>query len=224
MLPSVIHPLTYFFRIRHDTVWITHHADVTHPSICKYSWVIAQAIAFILRVHLRGAPTPEIYHFSAPDDITCATQNLIEAYTQVNSSPVSDAGHDDVDDQNVPADDQSASFHDDEFYVDPLWQPEPTATPKELKTPLRCPTIQPKLRLLIHSLYCQLPPQGSSSNTFHSFLIRYLILLSILPNSDWKNSSGITQAIAALTFGGCLTMYDKMVDGLKEHSDTSLHE
>lgn len=165
----------------------------------------------------------ETYSFIPPPEIRDAAQELVDAYSQVTALPNSS---DDEDDDDAH-DREGASVNDedaeDEFYVDPIWRHTPTESKMTLKQPRHCPIIQPKLRTLIHALYSELPPPGKYVHATHRVLIRCLIMSSISINGDWKNSSGITQMTAALSFGGRLTMHDKMVDGLRQNPTTTIH-
>lgn len=186
----------------------------------KYSLVIAQAVVLVLRNHQKVLPVCRSYHFEPPAAISTAAQNLIEAFSQAQPLPSAE-GDDDAADAAL-SDVVDDVFDDDEFEV-----PEDQSEDVEAVAshpPPSCATIQLPLRTLIRALYCQLPPLGTQSNAFDSAIVKFLVMASRQLDGEWKKSSGITQLIAALTFGGRLSMYDKMCIGLEENPETKIHE
>lgn len=229
--------------------WVTHHADIEPPSVRKYSLVVAQAVALVLRNHQRLLPICKSYHFDPPAEITAAASQLIEAFTKAALLPhsassgdedvaVQDAADEDAGDEDAdhagPVDEDAADaaladvrddvFDDDEFEVPADYNDEPIAPATPLRPPPTCAIIQPPLRALIRALYCQLPPKGTEYKSFDSPIVKFLVMASKQLDGEWKKSSGITQIIAALTFAGRLSMYDLMRIGLHQHADTTIYE
>lgn len=203
--------------------YVTHHEDIHPTSVRKYSLVICQAVAMVLRNHLRSLPICASYNFKPPADIRDAAQALIEAFSAAEPLPASaEVGDDDASDATL-CDVMDDVFDDDEFYVPEVdsHQDAQAETPS-LPPPPSCPIIQPRLRALIRALYCQLPPPGTMASAFDSALVKFLVMASRLASGEWRTSSGITQLIAALTFGGRLAMYDLMAIGIGDAS--SLNE
>lgn len=188
----------------------------------KYSLVIAQAVALVLRNHQRVLPICKSYHFDPPAEITAAARDLVDAFSQALPLPNTDqVGDEDAADAAL-ADVTDDVFDDDEFEVPTDYSEEVPADP--LTPAPNCAPIQLPLRNLIRALYSQLPPPGTQSNAFDSAIVKFLVMASRQLDGGWKNSSGITQLIAALTFGGRLAMYDKMCLGLLQQPNTKIHE
>lgn len=198
--------------------YVTHHEDINPSSIRKYSLVIAQAVALVLRNHQRRLPICETYKFDPPEEIAAAAEQLIEAFSLAKPIPQSEeVGDDDASDATL-CEVTDDVFHDDEFYVPDDDRENTQAKAPSVPLPPTCSIIQPKLRKLIRALYCQLPAPGTIAEAFDSVLVKFLVMASRLVDGNWRTSSGITQLIAALTFGGRLAMYDKMVLGLGDAS------
>lgn len=208
---------------RHEITWVTHHADIDPSSVRKYSLVIAQAVALVLRNHQGLLPICRSYHFAPPADISKAAQDLIDAFLQAPLLPSPDQeGDDDRADAALP-DVVDDVFDDDEFEV-PDDQIEDVESTAARRPPASCAAIQVPLRTLIRTLYCQLPPLGTQSKAFDSVIVKFLVMASRQLDGEWKKSSGITQLIAALTFGGRLSMYDLMCLGIEQAPETKIHE
>lgn len=172
----------------------------------------------MLRNHQARLPICQSYHFTPPPEIAAAAQDVISAFSHAGTL-ANVAGDDDASDANL-LDVQDDSFPEDEFFI-PCGEEEQAASHLDWKKPVHVPAIQKPLRALIRALYAQLPPPGSQSNVFHSAIIKFLVMASRDFKGDWKNSSGITQMIAALTFGGRLSAFDMMCQGIVADKDSN---
>lgn len=133
-------------------------------------------------------------------------------------APADVAGDDEVDDEDGDFDERPYEYE----HVDPAWCREFSS--QKLPMPPFCNVIQPKLRAVIHSLFCQHPPKGKDPDKFNGLLVRFLVMSAVKKNGDWRHSASVTQTIAAITFCGRLTMYSMMLEAIRLQPDANFHE
>jgi hypothetical protein len=228
---------------RHDTTYITHHANVYPDSLRRYSYVVAEAVVLVLRNH---AHPSEHYSFVTPQAIRTASESLIRAYAQhkSNSPPAHPPGEADADEElDLSITSPEEEEDDEEFITDtqgsdalqytenldppsnfqPIVEPPPLPTfAKSYHPPPFIPIIQTSLRNLLFALFSQLPGPEASGRFFSPFL-RYIVLVSLQVNSKWEVANKITQFIAALLFAGRLTLYSETHLAVERRQDESYH-
>jgi hypothetical protein len=221
------------FTTRHDTTYITHHANVYPDSLRRYSYPLAGAVILVLRNH---AHPSSHYSFVTPQAIRTASESLIRAFEKLKSGNVAESPPPDEEDDDEEPDfsieppeeeqddeefithiaaPQASDLLEDPENLDPPseFQPiiEPSPLPTVAKThqpPPFLPVIQTSLRNLLFALFSQLSGPEASGQ-FFSPLFRYLVLISLHINGRWEVANKITQYIAALLFTGRLTLYSE---------------
>lgn len=222
--------------VRHNRTYQNHHNHVEPGAINTYSRKIAAAITLLVLTY--KDPQPE-YHFPISPTLSTACNDLLEAFDQakgtnvvIEEDPQVDEDpkvDDDRDERHMVQDEEEFMVHSDQPRDDDDPDPGPLPDSPELPTknrtlkpPKYCPIIQPKLHQLLFETYSELP-SGENKGQFYSYLMRYLVLSSIGPKAEWKQSSVITQAFSALLFGARLVMFAHMDKNLEETKEGTYH-
>lgn len=204
----IIHAI-YQPPFRHQQQWVRHHESVDSPSLQKYARVLSKCIAFALNIHFKRQPGHHHYKFPFPPSIATALQNLKDNYHKAVPPP-SDP------EPTVDAAELDPADYDDEgeHYVVYKHRRKKQArafAPASL-------VIQPLLSAVIESLFKELPPEGYDKKTpFFSLVVRFLIISCLTEKGDFCSSTMATQTIAALTFGGRVTMHNLLLRALDEN-------
>jgi hypothetical protein len=144
-----------------------------------------------------------------------AIDELVAAF-KVATAPSDDVEEDIPADEHPPA--PALQFEDEEFIVhDDEGEEEGGGEPEKVPVTLNsavevCPIIHPKLRELLVAIYTE-EPGAHPDRQFFNVLMRYLVLSSIQPSGEWKKSTEISSAVAAILFCGRLTLFSIMDDG-----------
>jgi hypothetical protein len=208
--------LIFFFFCRHNISYHKRHSDVGESALRTYSYIISGAVELLVKNYLQ--PHPE-YNFPTPPKIRTAIDQLIKAF-KIAAAPSDDLEEDQEEHLAAPAlqvEDEEFIVHededDDEREEGEEEEREPEKVPVTIKPTVEvCPTIHPKLRELLVAIYTEEPGSQPDRQFFNVFM-RYLVLSSIQPSGEWKKSTEISSATAAILFCGRLTLFSIMDDG-----------
>lgn len=219
----------------HGNNYPRHHRAVHFDAHKKYSRCVASALGLLLRNVIN--PNPQ-YRFAVPQEIEQVARRLYHRL-QANPYVVGDynedfqedftkeeADSDDEDDypatQALPTVRPDLSVEEEvvwplehEVREDPAMEEETETYPYGIFEKREVPTYddlaQADILELLQLLYTQNLSDARDSS-FHSVLVRYIVLSSMRQSGQWRLASVITQVIAAILFTGRLTIAKIMLE------------
>jgi hypothetical protein len=208
-----------------------HHRAVNYDAHVKYSRCIAGALALLLR---NVVSPSNHYRFEVPQKISQVARELygkLQANTDVvydsqenygEESNMEEPDSDDEDDypdgEALPTVSPDVALDDDTLPAEGELAEDPAvedAYPYGMSETREVPTFEDETQVcilrLLQLLYTQNLNDGPD-NPFKNVFVRYVVLSSMRQSGQWRLASVITQVIAAILFGGRLTVAKIMLE------------